>query len=69
MQVFFLQVPSCVIVSFLAVVVSLFINVPESQVAMVRGFLAGLGLRGSLFIGFVLSIVLRLQNKAGEPQV
>jgi hypothetical protein len=68
MQVFLLQVPFCVIISFLAVVVSLFINVPESQVAMVRGFLAGLGLRGSLFIGFALSIILRLQYRASEPQ-
>jgi hypothetical protein len=53
------QIPFCILLSFLAVVVSLFIQMPEAQAAGVRGVLAGLGLRLGLFVGMVLSISLK----------
>lgn len=61
-QMLLFQILLCVVMSFLAVVVSLFIRVPETQVAMIRGFLAGLGLRFGLFIGIVLSILLKPED-------
>jgi len=61
-RIVFLQIPFCVVISFLAVVISLFIHAPESQVAIIRGFLAGLGLRFGLFVGIVSSIFLKSDN-------
>ena len=55
-QFIYIQILLAVVFSFLAVVVSLFFHMPETNVAQLRGFLAGLGLKFGLYIGMALSI-------------
>jgi hypothetical protein len=50
------QIPLTMAGAFVFVLISLIINLPEEQVNQLRGFLAGVGLRAGLFLGFFLSI-------------
>jgi hypothetical protein len=63
-----LQILFSVLLSFLAVLVSLLVRRPTEELGQFRGFLAAIALRSGLFIGIALSVFLNPRKK-GELAV
>ena len=52
------QIPLSVILSFLAVLLSLVVALPTAEINQLRGFFAGIALRTGLFFGVFLAVLL-----------